>query len=203
MAALPSLFCITFHETAHGMAALMLGDETARRQGRLSLNPVKHLDVMGLVMLLVFHFGWAKPVPVNPLAFKKPKLGMAITAFAGPFCNFIITVVFLFFYGLFFKSLIGSFPGTLLLELMEMTAVISLGLCIFNLIPLPPLDGSKIFAILLPNRLYYRLMRYERYGMILLLVLVWTGILGRPFGRLVNTVFNSLMAIARFSSGLV
>ena len=158
---------------------------------------------MGLLMLLVFHFGWAKPVPVNPRYFKNPKLGMSITAFAGPFCNLLITAVFLFFYGLFYKALATSFAGSLVLEIIEMTAVISLGMCIFNLIPLPPLDGSKIMAVLLPDRLYDKLMRYERYGMILLVVLVWTGMLGRPFSRLISNIFKSLMMIARFSSGLV
>ena len=203
LAAVPSLFCITLHETAHGLTALWLGDKTAQREGRLTLNPIKHLDLMGLLMLLVFHFGWAKPVPVNPRNFKNPKLGMSITALAGPLCNFLITVLFLFLYGLLFRRLSGHSTGELFLELIQMTAILSLGLCIFNLLPIPPLDGSKILAALLPRRLYYYLMLYERYGMILLLVLVWTGILGRPFNRLLSTIFRSLMSIASFSAGLI
>ena len=193
---IPSLLCITLHELAHGYTAYRLGDDTAKRAGRLTLNPLKHLDPIGLLMMLVFHFGWAKPVPVNMRNFKNPKQGMAITALAGPLCNLLITLVFLVLYGLLYKPLSGSDFGGRLLGMISLTAYMSLGLCLFNLLPVPPLDGSKVLFSLLPDSAYVKLMHVERYGSLLLLLLVWTGILGKPFSRLIQTVFSWLFPIA-------
>ena len=194
---IPSLICITLHELSHGFVAYRLGDDTAQRAGRLTLNPLKHLDPMGLLMMLVFHFGWAKPVPVNMMRFKNPKKGMALTALAGPGCNLLITVVFLFLYGALQKPLAASSAGKTVLELLELTAYISLGFCIFNLIPVPPLDGSKILFSALSDSAYWKLMQYERYGSIMLIVLVWTGVLGRPLSRLIRGAYELLFPIAQ------
>ena len=194
---IPSLICITLHELSHGFVAYQLGDDTAKRAGRLTLNPLKHLDPMGLLMMLVFHFGWAKPVPVNMMNFKNPKRGMAVTALAGPGCNLLITIVFLFLYGALMKPLSGSSVGKTVLELLELTAYISLGFCIFNLIPVPPLDGSKILFSALSDSAYWQLMRVERYGSIVLIVLVWTGVLGRPLSRLIQGAYELLFPIAQ------
>ena len=200
---LPSLLCITLHELSHGLVAFRLGDDTARRAGRLTLNPLKHLDPMGLLMMLVFHFGWAKPVPVNMMKFRNPKRGMAVTALAGPACNLLITAVFLFLYGLLLRPLSGNTAGKTVLELLELTAYISLGYCVFNLIPIPPLDGSKILFSILPDRSYWNLMRYERYGSLALIVLVWTGLLGKPLSRLIHTAFELVFPIAGLAFHLV
>ena len=200
---LPSLLCITLHELSHGLVAFRLGDDTARRAGRLTLNPLKHLDPMGLLMMLVFHFGWAKPVPVNMMKFRDPKRGMAVTALAGPACNPLITAVFLFLYGLLLRPLSGNTAGKTVLELLELTAYISLGYCVFNLIPIPPLDGSKILFSILPDRSYWNLMRYERYGSLALIVLVWTGLLGKPLSRLIHTAFELVFPIAGLAFHLV
>ncbi len=200
---IPSLLCITLHELAHGLVAFRLGDDTAKRAGRLTLNPLKHLDPMGLVMMLVFHFGWAKPVPVNMMKFQNPKRGMAVTALAGPACNFLITVVFLFLYGLLLTPLSGKGAGNTVLELLELTAYISLGFCIFNLIPVPPLDGSKILFSALSDSSYWKLMQYERYGSVVLIVLVWTGLLGRPLSQLIRSVFRLLLPVAEAAFHLV
>ena len=200
---LPSLLCITLHELSHGLVAFRLGDDTARRAGRLTLNPLKHLDPMGLLMMLVFHFGWAKPVPVNMMKFRDPKRGMAVTALAGPACNLLITAVFLFLYGLLLRPLSGNTAGKTVLELLELTAYISLGYCVFNLIPIPPLDGSKILFSILPDRSYWNLMRYERYGSLALIVLVWTGLLGKPLSRLIHTAFELVFPIAGLAFHLV
>lgn len=194
---IPSLLCITLHELAHGLIAYRLGDDTAKRAGRLTLNPLKHLDPMGLLMMLVFRFGWAKPVPVNMMKFKDPKRGMAITALAGPVCNLLITAVFLFLYGALLRPLYGSSVGQGVLEMLELTAYISLGLCLFNLIPVPPLDGSKVLFSLLSDSAYWKLMRYERYGSIALILLVWSGVLGRPLSRLIQGVYGLLFPIAQ------
>ena len=200
---IPSLFCITLHELAHGFVAYRLGDDTAKKAGRLTLNPLKHLDPMGLLMMLVFRFGWAKPVPVNMMKFQNPKRGMAVTALAGPGCNLLITVVFLFLYGLLIRPLSGNTAGEIILELLELTSYISLGFCIFNLIPVPPLDGSKILFSLLSDQAYWKLMRYERYGSIALSLLVWTGVLGRPLSRLIQGAYSMLFPIARTAFHLV
>ncbi len=191
------------HELAHGVVASWLGDDTAKRAGRLTLNPLRHLDPMGLLMMLVFHFGWAKPVPVNMMKFKNPKQGMALTALAGPACNLLITVVFLFLYGALFKPLSAGEAGGVFLECIELTAYISLGLCLFNLIVVPPLDGSKVLFSLLPDSAYIKLMRYERYGSIILLLLVWTGVLGKPLGSLISKAFNGLMPVAQAAFQLI
>ena len=200
---IPALLCITLHELAHGFVAYRLGDDTAKCAGRLTLNPLRHLDPMGLLMMLVFRFGWAKPVPVNMMRFRNPKRGMAVTALAGPACNLLITIVFLILYGLCFSGLSGSKAGNVLLELLQLTAYISLGYCIFNLIPVPPLDGSKVLFSALSDQSYMKLMRYERYGSVALLLLVWTGVLGRPLSRLIRAVFDLLFPIAQAAFRLV
>ena len=197
---LPALICITLHELAHGLVADRLGDHTAREAGRLSLNPIRHMDWMGLLMMVVFHFGWAKPVPVNMYRFEHPKRGMAITALAGPMMNVLITVVFLFLYGLLFRTLGGE---GFVLQTIYLTAYLSISLAIFNLIPISPLDGSKVLFSVLPDRQYATLMHYERYGMILLMVLVASGVFGRPLTVATRWVFDKLFIFAEWGYELV
>lgn len=197
---IPALICITLHELSHGFVAYKLGDTTAKDAGRLTLNPIKHLDIMGILMMVVFHFGWAKPVPVNMYRFKNPKKGMAITAVAGPLSNVLITIVFLFLYGLLFRPL-GQ--ENLVLEMIYLTAYLSISFAIFNIIPISPLDGSKVLFSVLPSERYDQLMRYERYGMILLLVLVSSGIFGRPLSTATNWVFDKLFIFAEWGYELV
>ena len=197
---IPALICITLHELSHGFVAYKLGDTTAKDAGRLTLNPIKHLDIMGILMMVVFHFGWAKPVPVNMYRFKNPKQGMAITAVAGPLMNVLITIVFLFLYGLLFRSL-GQ--ENLILEMIYLTAYLSISFAIFNIIPISPLDGSKVLFSVLPSERYDQLMRYERYGMILLLVLVSSGIFGRPLSAATSWAFDKLFIFAEWGYELV
>ena len=200
-----SLLCITFHETCHGLVAYWMGDPTAKKQGRLSLNPLRHIDIMGLVMMAVCHFGWAKPVPVNMYRFKNPKKGMAVTALAGPACNFLLALLFLFLYGLLYYPLYvhGGAVAETVLQLVYTTAYLSLALAVFNLIPIPPLDGSKVLFSFIPDESYFKLMRYERYGMILLLVLVSTKILGGPLSTATSWLFDKLLVFAEFGFRLV
>ena len=132
----PALLCITLHELSHGFTAYLLGDTTAKDAGRLTLNPIRHIDPTGLLMMVVFRMGWAKPVPVNMYRFRNPKQGMAVTALAGPASNLLISIVFLFLYGacympLYVDARLGDF-GRTLLELFEITAYISLGMGLFN-----------------------------------------------------------------------
>ena len=200
LSVVPALICITLHELAHGVVAYWLGDTTAKDAGRLTLNPIRHLDLMGLVMMVVFHFGWAKPVPVNMSRFENPRRGMAVTTVAGPLMNVLITIVFLFLYGLLYKPLNG---GGFVLEMIALTASISLSFAIFNILPISPLDGSKVLGAVLPDRQYALLMRYERYGMLLLLALVATGVLGRPLSAITQTAFDKLFIFAEWGHELI
>lgn len=176
------LTAITFHEMCHGLAALALGDPTAKRAGRLTMNPLRHIDPVGLVMLVTLRFGWAKPVPVNMFRFKKPKAGMAITAVAGPLSNVVLSAVTLMIYAVceFYFRLSGGQWLYYLSLFFVYTATVSAGLAVFNLIPIPPLDGSKILFSLLPDEWYLWLMRYERYGSFVLMGLLLLGVLDGP-----------------------
>lgn len=176
LSAAAALLCITVHESAHGLIAAALGDPTAKRAGRISLNPFQHVDFLGLVMLAVAHVGWAKPVPVDMRNFKNPKAGMALTALAGPVSNLLFG--FLALCGYYFCLRYGQGEAAVYLGLfLQDLAVINCGLAVFNVIPISPLDGSKVLFAFLPQRAYSWLMRYERYGMLLLILLVVLGCL--------------------------
>ncbi len=205
LSVIPALVCITLHEMSHGAVAYMLGDRTAKNAGRLTLNPIRHIDPWGLVCMVVFKFGWAKPVPVNMRSFKNPKRGMAITALAGPVCNIILAAVLLFVYGLIYKPLVMA-GGTLsdaVLQTVGTTAYLSLALAVFNFLPIPPLDGSKVLYSVLSDRAYYKLMRYERYGMIIMLALIATGAISGGLSTVTGWAYNRLFSIAEFSFHLV
>ncbi len=198
MNVLPVLLCITLHECAHGYAALRLGDTTARDMGRLSLNPLKHFDFMGFLMMAFVGFGWAKPVPVDMRRFRRPKRDMAVTAAAGPLCNVLIAFVFLFLYGLLTPVLLHKGIRLYIFQMIYQTAYLSLAFAVFNIIPIPPLDGSKVLYSVIPERAYWTLMRYERYGMILLVVLVVTGVLSGPLNDAVYFLFDKMFFAAHW-----
>ncbi len=172
------LLCLVVHEVCHGLAAYKLGDPTAKMNHRLSLNPLHHLDVFGLLMMVTVGFGWAKPVPVDPRYFKKPKQGMAITSLAGPFSNFVLA--YLAAIGANALAAVMTVRGEtagvfLAFQFCYLLVLLNIGLGVFNLIPFPPLDGSKVVAMFLPDRLYIRWMQLERYGMIILMAVLWFG----------------------------
>lgn len=189
------LFCLTVHETCHGLAALALGDPTAKRQHRLSLNPLRHIDWFGLLMMLVAGFGWARPIPVNPNYFKKPRQGMALTALAGPVSNLLLALLLLIPARLIYTYAHYSVFNQTALDFLTSTAALSIGLGLFNLIPIPPLDGSKVLAMFLPNSAYGQLMRYERYGILVLLALSWLGLGGNFLGNAIYGVYEALFHI--------
>ena len=198
--ALVTLVAIPFHEAGHALAAWLLGDPTAKREGRLSLNPFRHFDLMGTLCMVLAGVGWAKPVSTDPRNFKNPKAGMALTALAGPASNVLLALVFLFLYGLLYRAL---YSVQFLLDMIWLTAYISLALAIFNIIPVSPLDGSKVLFALLPDAAYAKLMRYERYGMILLLVLVASGVLGKPLTTVTEAAFDKLFVFAEWGYELI
>ena len=188
--------CLTIHETCHGLVAYALGDPTAKRAHRLSLNPLRHIDWIGFVMMIVAGFGWAKPVPVNPNYFKKPKQGMALTALAGPVSNFVLAVLAM----LISKAIYLYAPYSAAMDVvfsfcLYTLAPLSIGLGLFNLIPIPPLDGSKVLAAFLPDRQYITLMRYERYGIVVLLVLSFVGIGSSLISRGILGIYSALLSL--------
>ena len=187
------LLCLSVHETSHGLAAYALGDPTAKARNRLSLNPLRHIDWFGFAMMFFVGFGWAKPVPVDPRYFKKPKVGMAITALAGPVSNFLLAILLLLGSKVIYLYANYNPMTDALYGFLIQSAVLSLGLGLFNLLPVPPLDGSKVAAVLLPERAYETLMRYERYGILLLLLLSFGNVGGGFIGRGISVVFNAMV----------
>lgn len=200
-----AVLCICFHETCHGLAALMLGDPTAKRMGRLSLNPLKHIDPVGLVMLVVAKFGWAKPVPIDTRYFRNPRGGMAITALAGPLSNIFLSAAaaagytVCMFYAIEFEL---AFLETLA-EFFYIVFYLSAGLAVFNLLPVPPLDGSKVLFALLPEKAWLKLMQYERYGMLAMMVLLLTGVLDTPLNILRDGLTGFLAPISGWTLELL
>ena len=191
--------CLTVHETCHGLAALALGDPTAKSMHRLSLNPLHHIDWLGLALMFTVGFGWAKPVPVNPNYFRKPKQGMAVTALAGPVSNLLLAVLFLGIGKVIYLYAPYSEGMNVFLEWCLFTvAPMSVGMGLFNLIPIPPLDGSKVLAVLLPERAYRWLMRYERFGIFALWLLVALGVGGRYMSLAIRWVYTLFCRIVGF-----
>ena len=184
--------CLTVHETCHGLAACALGDPTAKRQHRLSFNPLRHIDWLGFASMLIVGFGWAKPVPVDMRYFKKPKQGMALTALAGPASNFLMAVIFLFLVRWMYWSAPATAFALWLYNFLLNVVILNIGLGLFNLLPIPPLDGSKVLFALLPDRLYWQLMRYERYGMLVLLLLVAFDVGSDFLSRGILLIFSAL-----------
>lgn len=186
------IFCVLpFHEYAHALLATKQGDPTAKMSGRLTLNPLAHIDPIGALMIFIAGFGYAKPVPVNIRNFKNRKKGMAITALAGPVSNLILAFISIIFMNLVALMNNGTMVEVTLLFLY-FNAVININLAVFNLIPIPPLDGSRLLAVILPDKYYYKVMQNERMLMIVILVLIFTGILTRPLIFLSGTIFNAL-----------
>ena len=194
-----ALFAIILHEIAHGLVSTWLGDPTPKRQGRLSLNPLKHLDPIGTLCLIFFHVGWAKPVVVNPDYYKNKKRGMALVALAGPLMNFLLAIFSIIIMAIFVK--VNAYSNVLIIiyNFLLYFSVINLGLGLFNWIPIPPLDGSRILGAFLKDDTYEQYMKYERYGFIIIAILLALSSLrgnGTSFiSELVDIIFNFIFRL--------
>lgn len=200
------LIALTVHECAHGYAAYRLGDPTARSLGRLSLNPLRHLDPIGALSLLFFRFGWAKPVPINTRYFKKPRRDMAITAACGPLSNLLLSFLGALLYAAlllgFSKLLTAVTVSRFVYLLMQYTLdffyifhFVNLTLGLFNCLPIPPLDGSRFLLVFLPPRAYFAVMRYERYLSLALLLLLALGLLDGILGAAAGAISGGMLSL--------
>jgi Zn-dependent protease len=187
---LPGLLtAIIFHEIAHGLTAYWLGDPTAKNAGRLTLNPIKHIDPVGFMFMLIFRFGWAKAVPINPMHFKNRKLDTILVSLAGVTVNFIIAII------IGAVLVYGNITNETVLDMLGIGMWYNIMLGVFNLLPFPPLDGSKVVASLLPVKLEYFFYKYERYFYIVLLGLIATDMVQRILGPLVNFAYSLIIRI--------
>lgn len=175
------IIALTFHEYAHALTAYLMGDNTAKQYGRLTLNPIAHLDPLGFLCLIVTRrFGWAKPVPVNDLNFKDRKKGLLLVSLAGPLSNFFLALVIAVVYRVVYYN-----ASPIILSMLQIAYIINLGLGVFNLLPIPPLDGSKILDAFLTNKQRFYLRRYSAYSNIIIILLVFTGIISAILGPVI------------------
>lgn len=193
------VFCIApIHEFAHALVAHKLGDDTARLSGRLTVNPLAHIDPIGALMIMLVGFGYLKPVPVNPRNFKNPKGGMALTALAGPVSNLIMALIFTFFFcGMFkFTNVVSGTIAYSIAYFFMYAAQVNISLAVFNFIPVPPLDGSRIISVIIPEKYYFGIMKYERYIVIGVMLLVLVGALDIPMAAASRAISNLFLKLA-------
>ncbi|RGS31521.1 site-2 protease family protein [Eubacterium sp. AF22-8LB] len=198
------ILSMSIHEVAHGLVSYWMGDPTAKLEGRLSLNPFKHIDWAGLVCLLFFGFGWAKPVPIDSRYYKDAKTGIIWTSFAGPVANFLLSFICVFlFYALykFAPQFIFTAAGNFISSVLSYTGLISTGFGIFNLIPIPPLDGSKVVFSFLPDDKYYKFIEGAPWMNFLFIALIFTGVLNSPLGMLRTQMISFFEMVAKMILG--
>lgn len=184
------------HESAHALTAHWLGDDTAKDQGRISLNPFKHINLFGALFMLFVGVGAAKPVPINASKFKKPKVGMAVSALAGPVSNLLLAYLSMILYRFLYSiSYLNGSDLSILLYIFQYAAILNIGLAVFNLLPIPPLDGSRIVTMFLPDKSYFGIMKYEKYIFIALFILIFSGLLDRPLYFLQDKAIDVLWSL--------
>lgn len=212
-----AILAICFHESAHAYVAYKCGDPTAKIMGRVSMNPRVHFDPLGIISMLAVGFGWARPVPINPNNFRHFRRDTALTALAGPVSNFILALISLFIYFVIYISASYNNVGyssyfntsdtfirviSIVLRMVLAVATMNLSLMLFNLIPIPPLDGSKVLFAFLPTKAYDFILRYERYGFLILFALLMSGIIDKPLGIAFDSVFSLMIQLFYWFFGL-
>lgn len=192
------IFCtMPIHEYAHALIATKLGDQTPRLSGRLTLNPMAHISPLGAIMIFLCGFGYAKPVNVNPRNFKDPKKGMALTAIAGPISNLIMGFVFVLLATIVMNILnTANLMSYAVYNFLAFAGIVNVNLAVFNLLPIPPLDGSRILQLLVPAKYYYKFLQYERYIVLVVFILILTGILSGPLSYISGLIINLFSNIA-------
>lgn len=191
--------CLPIHELAHAWTASKLGDTTAKYSGRLTFNPIAHLNPIGVLMIFLFGIGYANPVPVNAAKFKNPRRDMALTALAGPVSNLLMAIISVWIYYLI-NFIYNNFADNMLIlyyiaNFFIYAAIVNVTLAVFNLFPIPPLDGSKVLAVIIPDRLYFKYINYEMYFMIGLFLLLFTGVLNGPISFISELVIRIISII--------
>lgn len=186
------LTAFPIHESAHALTAHWLGDDTAKNQGRISLNPFKHLNLLGAIFMLIAGFGWAKPVPINANNFKNRKVGMALSSLAGPLSNLLLSYISIIVYKILaYANLLQNNAVINAISTVFLYSVfLNVGLAVFNLLPIPPLDGSRIFNLVLPERIYFKVMKYENVIFGILFAAIWLGFLDKPLSFLQQGAVN-------------
>lgn len=186
---------VPVHECAHAWVAEKMGDDTGRKQGRITLNPFAHLTLWGSLMMILVGFGWGKPVSVDPRNFKNPKKGMVLTSLAGPASNFIMAFLSMIVYKVlaFLSYAKDSNTLDMMATVFVYITLINISLAVFNFLPIPPLDGSKIFNAILPEKWYFTIMKYENFIFIALIILVYSGLLDAPLSFLQNKVIDVML----------
>lgn len=205
LASLVVIFLIMpFHEWAHAFVAYKLGDTDMKYRGRLTLNPIEHIDPIGALMIIFLGFGWAKPVPIDDRNFKNPKVGMGISALAGPVANllaafaggFIYCALFFFFPEFMYFDKVGQYVSLF----FSYYIFLNVTLAVFNLVPIPPLDGSKILFMFLPDRFVAAIYKYERFFYIAIIVLLWSGVI--PISTVSSSITNFILWLTGLPFGL-
>lgn len=198
---IPGVFiAIAFHEFAHAYAAKLMGDDTAEKSGRLTVNPVSHMDILGTLMLIVAGFGWAKPIPVNETKFKNTRIGILVVSLAGVTMNIILAMIFAIIYSLLITF---NVDNDIVLDILYNITVINIVFASFNILPIPPLDGFKVILAFVSSDIRYKTYQYERYGMILLMVLIWTGTIDFLLSPVASVIVNFIVDTSIYVTRLI